>query len=152
MMVSRMAAPVLLLALVVLPGCKKAPPPIVAVSGIVTLNGKPLDKAEIRFYPQTSDLTSEFIGSAVTDDEGRFTLMTNGQSGAAQCDHLVTADNEPLPSQYRGMSQKAQEGYSEYLRTLKNRPIPDKYKFLPDTPLKITVTGPTTDLKIELTK
>jgi len=59
--------------------------------------------------------------------------MTNGQSGAAACEHLVTADNEPLPSQYRGMSAKAQEGYTHYLKTLKNRPIPDKYRFLPDT-------------------
>jgi hypothetical protein len=139
-------------ATVSLAGCKKSPPPIVAVSGVITLGGKPLDQAEVRFYPQWPELASDFVGIAITDDSGAFTIATNGQPGCAQCEHKVVVVEGPPPKEARGESAKAQMAMELHLRTLKNRPIPLLYANLPDTPLTIAITGPQGDLKIELNK
>jgi hypothetical protein len=133
-----------------LTGCKKAPPPIVAVSGVVLLNGQPLDKAEVRFYPMHPDLDGSFMGSAVTDDTGAFTLMTQGKPGACACEHKIVVCEGPFPKDTRGESARAQMAMGEYMMTLKNRPIPETYTNLPDTPLAMTITAAVADVKLEL--
>jgi hypothetical protein len=132
-------------------GCKKSPPAIVAASGVVTLNGKPLDKVTVTFYPLQEGLDGGFQAVAVTDDDGKFTLVTAGKDGAAACAHRVVISEGPAPKEARGESERSQIAAGEYLRTLKNRPIPKPYLTVADTPLTITITGPQSDLKIELT-
>lgn len=91
-------------------GCGgSAPVLLTAVSGTVTLDGKPLSGARIMFVPISSDPSSakEALppSSGFTDDEGRYTVATfQGQAGAAAGDHRVvvskmaTPDGKPLTS------------------------------------------------------
>ena len=82
---------VLLVALlVVVPGC--GGPKFAAVSGRVTLNGKPLANATVSFQPiATEGSSNPGPGSAAkTDANGAYTLETStGQSGAVVGQHRV---------------------------------------------------------------
>jgi len=81
--------PVGLLAVAVV-GCGNSK--YVPVSGVVTLNGQPYKNAVVSFQPVGS-AGNEAPGrgsSAVTDEKGRFTLMTDtGQKGAVAGKHRV---------------------------------------------------------------
>jgi hypothetical protein len=132
-------------------GCTKPPPPVVAVSGVALLNGKPLDKAQITFFPTLADLSSDYVATAVTDDQGRFTLLTAGKDGVAACEHKVVVTEGPMPKGARGEGDRAQSIATEHYASLKNRPLPKPYSVAADTPLIITISGPQVDLKIELT-
>ena len=87
-----------------LTGCKAEPPPIVAVTGTVTLDGFPLPKVEVRFYPEPSGLPGDYIAIAVTDENGKYTLMTNNQNGACACVNKVTVSEGPPPDEARSQS------------------------------------------------
>ena len=64
------------LVLVVLTGCSGGKDRIAPVSGVVRLNGKPLAGASVFFEPIPSDKETYGPGAhAITDAEGRFTLM-----------------------------------------------------------------------------
>lgn len=126
-------------------GCKKSPPPIVPVSGLVTLDGSPLAKCEVRFYPQQEGVPGDYIGIAVTDENGRYTLMTNGQPGGCACVCKVTVAEGPPPD-----DQRNQTAFDRYKATLKNRPIPAKLGLLDEDTLTITVTAGQSDYPIAL--
>src|SRR5262249_7030915 len=81
-------------------GRGKKPPQIVAVEGRVTVAGKPLPKAEVRFYPVTS-FGGEYIAVGETDDEGRYKLTCVGKPGACACENRVTVTEGPLPDNLR---------------------------------------------------
>jgi hypothetical protein len=106
-------------------GCNtQAPPEIVPAEGIVLLNGKPLAKAQVRFIP-TMDVGPEFIATAITDEQGKFKLESNGQSGAAVGEHLVAVCESDPPQEL--LSESKQRELAVYLRSLQNRPIPPNY-------------------------
>lgn len=132
---------------VMLAGCTKSPPPIVAASGIVKLGGQPLAKAEVRFYPLDPGIPGDYIAIAVTDDQGRYTLMTNNVSGACACAHKVTVTEGPPPDDARDQGK-----WERYLKTLKNRPIPAQYASVAQTPLTVTVKAGQTEYPIELNR
>jgi hypothetical protein len=117
-------------------GCKEPPPPIVAVEGIVLLDGKPLKNAQVRFIPQIEH-GPEFIATAVTDGGGRFKLMCNGQHGACAGENYVVIDDGPIPAKL--LNEDAQLELQAYLRSLGGRP-PLKYGNLADTPLTALVS------------
>ena len=81
--------PALLLSVAVF-GCRGRKPPVVPVSGVVTLDGKPVEKVAVMLMP----LQLQAFGlpaSAVTDQQGRFTLNTeNIGSGAVRGEYQVT--------------------------------------------------------------
>ena len=131
-------------------GCSAPPQAIVSASGVVTLNGQPLANAEVRFYPQDSALSGDFIGSAVTDAQGRYAMVTNGQQGAVPGLNRVTVSEGPTPPGSRGRSEKAHAILEEYTSKLANRPIPPKYGNVADTPLKVTVTPSESNYPLEL--
>src|SRR5262245_47813861 len=136
----------LLAAAVLLGGCGKAPPPpIVPVEGTLLLNGAPLPRAQVRFVPMI-EYGTEFIATAVTDDQGRFTLTCNGQPGACAIEnHVVVADE--IPERLTG--ENAQRELAEYRRSLKNRPIPPKYATLGESPLRVAVKADQKEYKVE---
>jgi hypothetical protein len=68
----------LLLAALVLIGCGDGGPKLVKAGGTVKYNNAPLAGADVVFVPDEGGLPS--IGR--TDEQGRFTLMTSGRSGA----------------------------------------------------------------------
>ncbi len=126
----------LLLALVA--GCGgEVAPPIVPASGVVTLNGKPLPNAKVRFIPQV-DQGSGYIAVGETDSEGRYEVKCQGQAGACACETIVTVSEGDLPEDLLGES--AQRKLAVYLKSLKNRPIPRGYGSPVSTPFQITVT------------
>src|SRR5262245_11504648 len=122
-----------------LAGCSKSPPPVTEVRGQVLLDGKPLPHAQVVFQPQLKDFGAEQNSTAVTDEEGRFTLKTMADKpGAVVGTHKVLV-TEYTPENLRGMSADAQKSAAQYQAKLKNRPIPDDYGNLVQTPLQVEV-------------
>jgi hypothetical protein len=119
-----------------LAGCGPRVPPIVPAEGVVTLNGVPLAKAKVRFYPRFEN-SQEYIAQGVTDDDGRFTLTCRGKSGACAVDSIVTVTDEDVPEHLTPESKRAE--LQAYLKTLKNRPLPKQYLTPAESPLRITV-------------
>ncbi len=58
-------------------GCGGGGPTIAKVTGKVTLKGTPIKGANVQFHPEKGPMA---IG--ITDDQGNFTLTTNGRPGA----------------------------------------------------------------------
>jgi hypothetical protein len=137
---------------VAIAGCQSSPPPIVEVEGVVMLDGKPLPLALVQFYPMHEGLSGLYIGSAVTDDQGRFKLTCNGQTGACACENKITITEGPLPDDARGMSAASQLKASKYLAALKNRPIPPKYANLVNSDLSVKVVPGTKEYNLDITR
>ena len=58
-------------------GCDSGGPAIAKVTGKVTLKGAPIKGATVQFHPEKGPMA---VG--ITDDQGNFTLTTNGRPGA----------------------------------------------------------------------
>ena len=112
-------------------GCGSSKQPLVPVSGVVTLNGKPIDGARVFFEPEsTGDVLNVGPSSyAVTDEQGRYSLETmDGDEGAVIAHHRVTISTFMGPEQHEG-----EEPVREEL-------IPDRY-FDGTTPLSWDVSA-----------
>lgn len=145
-------AVVVLAAALIMVGCGTAPPPIVPVSGVVMLDGKPLPSVEVKFIPTVPGLDGNMIGTGVTDDDGKFTLRLPGQteSGCCACACKITINEGPMPDEVRnGQDQMAAK---TYLEGLKNRPIPKRWKRMADTDLSVVVTTDQSDYPITLNR
>jgi hypothetical protein len=66
------------LGLITATGCGSGGPTLSKVTGKVTLKGTPIKGANVQFHPETGPMA---IG--ITDDQGTFTLTTNGRPGAS---------------------------------------------------------------------
>jgi hypothetical protein len=130
-------------------GGKPEAPPLDEVEGTVLLNGKPLNKAAVRFQP-TTDYGPEYLAVGVTDDKGRFKLTCKGQPGACSGENHVAVAEGEIPREYVGESQTAQRKLREYLDALGNRPIPTKYGNFAESPLKVNVTADKKEYTLEL--
>jgi hypothetical protein len=119
----------------------------VPVRGVVTLNGAPLAKAKVRFFPRFES-AQEYIAQGVTDEEGRFTTTCHGAPGACAVENIVTVTDDDIPEELTPESRRAE--LQAYLRTLKNRPIPQRYQTPAESPLRITVQASEQDYKVEL--
>ncbi|MCA9016817.1 MAG: carboxypeptidase regulatory-like domain-containing protein [Planctomycetaceae bacterium] len=82
-------------------GTNESLPQTVPVSGVVTLNGKPLVSATVTFVPQGTTKGVECVG--FTDESGKYTLkQVRGAAGAPPGDyrvvinHFVKADGTPI--------------------------------------------------------
>lgn len=110
-----------LLALSVL-GCGSSEFDMVPVSGIVTLDGKPVSGARVIFSPQRSGQDALSAGPASdgkTDDDGRYSLASSidGTGGAVVGSHTVTI------STYLAESDRSRDTYA----ILREEEIPQKY-------------------------
>ncbi len=129
-------------------GCgKEDPPPIVPAKGVVLLGGKPLPTAQVRFIPQIG-FGAQYIATATTDDQGRFTLQCSGQPGACAVENMVTVSEADIPPKLQG--EGAQRELANYLRSLKNRPIPRNYASPASSPLRVTVSEGQEEYVLEL--
>ena len=63
--------------------------------------------------------------------------LADGRSGAVVATHRVVVMEGPPPKELRGMD--AQERLGEYMRQLKNRPLPEMYDSYGKTPLRVEV-------------
>ncbi|QDT93086.1 carboxypeptidase-like regulatory domain-containing protein [Gimesia algae] len=106
-------------------------PETVAVSGVVTYQGKPVTDASIMFYP----MQGRKPATGRSDTEGKFTLRTFEENdGAIPGEHQVTVN--AYESTPEGVSMKSA--------------IPIKYSSPTTSPLKITVTETNPEIKLEL--
>jgi hypothetical protein len=133
-------------------GCAKTPPPVTEVSGVVLLNGKPLPHAKVEFVPELSDFGAEMNSTAITDEQGRFTLTCahESQPGAVVGKHHVLVSEAPTPAQFRRQDAKTMAEYQKYKARLKNRPIPPAYGDLGKKRIVIEVTTDQKTYEIKL--
>lgn len=129
-------------------GCgKAAPPPIVSVTGLVTINGKPVPKAQVRFVPKI-DFGPEYTAVGETDDTGHFRLKCCGRDGACACENVVVISEGEIPEKLLGESAQAE--LAKYTKSLPNRPIPEKYGNLAESGLQATVTSEKSEYNFDL--
>jgi hypothetical protein len=86
----------LLLPFLFLPlGCAKKTAPLAPVSGRVTLDGKPLAGALVRFQPQQRDKDPNMAPDALghTDDQGNYTLSTVLPTGEEKAGAVIGRHN-----------------------------------------------------------
>lgn len=74
----------MVLASAVAAGCRSGIE-LLPVSGVVTLDGKPVEQATVLFKPETGP-----VAYGQTDAAGRFELSTAGRKGAVPGKHLVS--------------------------------------------------------------
>ncbi len=125
--------------LVLLAGCgDSSGPRTVEASGVVTLDGNPVEKAQVIFV----DDSSQHPASASTDAKGRFSLLHNGEKkGAVPGSYKVQVSKTLL--------QNNSEGGAEV--TI-NHGLPKKYASIVTSGLTFTVPeNGTSEIKLELT-
>jgi hypothetical protein len=111
-------------------GCGDGRPARVAVSGMVTIDGAPVTRGNIKFVPERGRPSFGEIGP-----DGRFTLTCyDGKDGAILGKHRVQVDpNRPI-------SEKKMEIFA-----------PKKYADFRTSGLEVVVDKPVDDMKVELT-
>jgi hypothetical protein len=132
-------------------GCwKRSPPPVVPVSGTVTIEGKPLPSALVTFYPTFEGFGGEIIAEGVSDGQGRYTLTCALGNGACIGRHKVTVANAPMPEDARDQTAAAHAKMRAFQQSLTNRPIGTRFGTLATTPLEVDVQadGGSYDLKL----
>ncbi len=142
------------LALLLAGGCTHTPPPITPAEGVVLLNGEPLPNALVQFAPDLEYFGAEFNSTGITDEKGQFQLTCRSKSepGAVVARHRVVIIDAPPPAGARGQSEAAQEKLTQYLKGLKNRPIPKMYSAVGTTPLTVDVTADQKVYTLKLTR
>lgn len=136
-----------------LAGCAPKVPPVVPASGTVYLDGQPLPFVRVEFVPTLDHFGAETNSSAVTDENGHFTLLCahQQQPGAVVARHKVLVI-EHIPDEMRGMDARSQDRLSKYLTTLKNRPIPELYGSVGRTTLVVEVREGQAIYDLQLTR
>jgi hypothetical protein len=130
-------------------GCGHAPPPIVIAEGTIQIDNKPLNKVEVRFIP-VSEFGPEYTAKGVTDEHGRYKLITKGEPGVCACECYVVIVEPEIPPNLRGESPQTQAELERYLKALGNRPLPRKYGNIAETPLRVTVSADRKDYDFQL--
>lgn len=113
-------SPLLLFASIAMLGCRSDGPELAEVTGIVTVDGKPVPGAILTFVP-TSGGSPSYGG---TDKDGKYRLMyTDTKYGAMIGDHEVEiATNKPSASEIAEMKAGGQEVNENFVA------IPKQYR------------------------
>jgi hypothetical protein len=133
-------------------GCTHRLPAVVPCTGTVLLNGQPLPRASVTFVPMLEHFGAEANSTAVTDENGQFTLMcaNQNQPGAVVGKHVVLIAEPPLPDNLR--NNRDERVLNGYRTNFGNRPIPPEYGSVSTSPIKIEVKQGQSEYKIELTR
>lgn len=120
-------------------GCGGTTGPEVAdVSGIVTMDGKPLPNAQVQFVPDGSEQGRPSWGK--TDEEGYYALQySSEQSGAVLGEHLVRINTG---------GDAEEDEYGNVMSGPKPETVPAKYNV--NTTLKRTVEPGSNEINFEL--
>mgnify|MGYP001333918369 CR=1 FL=1 len=95
-------------------------PEIASAKGVVKFKGKPLPQANILFIPDSGP-----VASGVTDEQGNFTLMTQGHRGAKIGNHRVTIQAIVLKDGVKGTAVDPESGAERSVETVSV--VPEKY-------------------------
>jgi len=122
-------------------------PQTAAVTGRVTLDGKPMPNLGVMFQPVTNSALGKntvFASAGHTDSDGRFTLrfVNDNSNGAVVGEHFVTI-SEPAPDSDRDLS------FKEEMELRKKKPLFPKA--WTDQSQRRTVEEGTNDFEFELT-
>ena len=124
-------------------GCGSAGPTFVEVEGVVTLEGKPVDKIHVEFWPEVEGPRS----SGITDAEGRFVLATADglNKGAVKGRHkVVLSDTSIIGVQGFGRD------FEDVDITKGQKPrILEAYKSPLTTKLTVDITGENKNVTLE---
>ena len=123
---------------------------MVVVEGTLLLNDKPLPNALIEFMPELKGYGAEMNSTAVTDSSGKFKLMRGNEPGAVVAMHRVVVNEGPPPSGTRGQDAASQAKLTEYVKSLTNRPIPEKFSNYSATPLRVEINEENRNLTLML--
>ena len=109
-------------------GCGNSLPPLVPVSGKVTLDGKPFTEGSVNLISEDTKLGGLAILGPI-DSTGQYSITTNGKEGAPEGKYkaIVTAPSKVDP--------KAKKG------SLPEPPFDKKYSNITKTTLGFTVTA-----------
>ncbi|TWU21353.1 hypothetical protein [Bythopirellula polymerisocia] len=111
--------PIVIAFLIVVSGCSEDRFTIVPVSGLVTLNGEPLEDAYVTFDPRSSseDGIAGPGSFGRTDLQGRYELTTfDDRKGAVQASHRVAI-----------RTMIAEEDSNERVKIVRKELLPDEY-------------------------
>jgi hypothetical protein len=127
--------------LVPLLGCGQSGPRLVPVTGLVTLDGTPVAGAGVMFKPAGAGNLPP--ASATTDAEGKFSLATLNQPGAALGEYQVSVVKQET------------SGVGEFGAVAPGGPkikwiVPQKYAMPEKSTLKAAVTEKDREFKFEL--
>ena len=117
-------------------GCSNSPS-LVPVTGSVTVGGKPATGAVIMFHPEDE---AQAVASGVADSEGKFKLVSGGESGVITGRYKVTViwpDPSKKPTEAQVMMGTADTG-PDLLK--------GKYALKNKTPLTTEITASTVNL------
>jgi hypothetical protein len=120
-------------------GCSGGPT-YVSVSGVVTLDGQPYDKAVVSFQPIGDPENNAEPGrgsSAYTDEKGRFVLKHDGRDGALVGKHrvrIMTRGNDVI-------GQSPEGGTPDDTPTARIDPIPPEWNALSDKEFDVPAGG-----------
>jgi hypothetical protein len=144
----------LFLAILAATGCRSNPPhppQVVPVSGVVTLDGKPLAGAAITFEPVAGGV----FGCGSTNEKGEFTLGTFAETdGALVGVHRISIVPDIISPAAMGQTPGGEEGMDrrgESSRGAKSR-IPEKYASIDTSGLQVDVQKGMPPVTFELTK
>jgi hypothetical protein len=139
----RLSAGLLALSFLTGGGCSSGPK-LTEVEGTVTLNGKPLNNAQVQFLPDPEQGTSGPRSTGTTDEQGRFKLVSDDQrSGAVVGNHRVLVVDL---KQWEGI----RPGREDANKPLKPSRLPARYANGSTTPLKAEVKEGGPPIKVEL--
>lgn len=141
----------LFLAILAATGCRSNPPQVVPVSGVVTLDGKPLAGVAITFVP----VAGGSFGCGSTNEKGEFTLGTFAETdGALVGVHWISIMPDTISPAAIGQTPGREEGMGrrgELNRGAKSR-IPEKYTSIDTSGLRVDVQKGMPPVTFELTK
>ena len=123
-------------------GCSSKPYGLAPVSGIVTLDGKPIENARVSFQPQGGTKTNPGPGSyGFCDAGGRYELQTiRDEPGAVPGSHTVRITS-PGPKSDPGSDSDAGSAFKD--------PIPMRYNYKTELTFAVPEEGTTTaDFKL----
>jgi hypothetical protein len=109
-------------------GCGNSLPPLVPVSGKVTLEGKPFTEGSVTLIPEANNLGGLAIVGPI-DSTGQYTVTTNGKEGAPEGKYKVIVVAPPK------VDPKAKKG------ALPEPPINKKFADVNKTTLGFQVTA-----------
>jgi hypothetical protein len=123
--------------LLAITGCKQEGPTIVKVSGTLLIKGQPVQGVKIYFTP-----TKGRQSSTESEKDGKFSVVySRGTDGMLLSDYQVWIEHTYTQSEREGFTEGLEKPSAEVLA------ICQKYGS-PATGMKITITGPNNDLKL----
>jgi hypothetical protein len=146
-------------------GCSsagEAPPTLYPVTGTVVIGGKALEKITVQLLPV--DLASKARpGTGTTDAEGKFTILTNGDKGAAAGKYKVvllvasaTSEGqlsvEEASKMSGDMSQRMKQASATGDRSFASQapPFPPEWGDVKRTPKEVEVTNQPVVINIDI--